>query len=290
VVAATGVRRTSVIVPTGLEAQAVVAQGIDPVGADQTMDLGVRSGSLADLRAGTVAVSTTQAGTSGWKLGDNARLWLGDGTPVALRVVAIYDRGWGFGDVTLHAETLAGHTATGLDDHILIRTAPGAEVGTALAELARAYPASTVIGADRLTGELAEDLAISAWLNKLLIAVLVGYAVLAAANTLIMAALARRRELSLLRLVGVTRGQVRRMVHAEQAGLLGVALAIGTTIAAVTLSSVVHAISGERIPYVPALGAATIVGGTIALALIATMLPIGRVLRTPPVEGIGIRE
>jgi putative ABC transport system permease protein len=41
---------------------------------------------------------------------------------------------------------------------------------------------------------------------------------------------------------------------------------------------------------VPALGAATIVGGTIALALIATMLPIGRVLRTPPVEGIGIRE
>ncbi|MFI7539723.1 FtsX-like permease family protein [Actinoplanes sp. NPDC049599] len=290
VVAATGVRRTSVIVPTDLEAQAVVAQGIDPLGADQTMDLGVRSGSLADLRAGTVAVSTTRAGAAGWKLGDDARLWLGDGTPVTLRVVAIYDRGWGFGDVTLPIETLAGHTATGLDDHVLIRTAPGAEVDAALAGLARAYPASAVAGADRLTGELAEDLAISAWLNKLLIAVLVGYAVLAAANTLVMAALARSRELSLLRLVGVTRGQVRRMVHAEQAGLLGVALAIGTTVAAVTLSSVVHALSGERIPYVPALGAVVVVGGTIVLALIATMLPIGRVLRTRPVEGIGIRE
>jgi putative ABC transport system permease protein len=147
-----------------------------------------------------------------------------------------------------------------------------------------------VAGTDRLTGELAQDLAVSAWLNKLLIGVLVGYAALAAANTLIMAALARARELSLLRLVGVTRGQVKRMVHAEQAGLLGVALAIGTTIAAVTLSSVVHAISGERIPYVPVLGMAVIVGGTVALALVATMLPIGRVLRTPPVEGIGIRE
>jgi putative ABC transport system permease protein len=96
--------------------------------------------------------------------------------------------------------------------------------------------------------------------------------------------------LSLLRLVGVTRGQIKRMVHAEQAGLLGVALAIGTAIAAITLSSVVHAVSGVLIPYVPALGAATILGGTVALALVATMLPIGRVLRTPPIEGIGLRE
>ncbi|GAA3956280.1 FtsX-like permease family protein [Actinoplanes auranticolor] len=290
VVAATGVRRTSVIIPNQLEAQAVAAQGIDPVGADQTLDLGVRSGSLTDLRASTVALSTTLADSAGWKLGDDARLWLGDGTPVTLRVVALYDRGWGFGDVTLDSETLTGHTATGLDDHVLIRTAPGADVTAGLTDLANAYPMSTVIGTDQLTGELAQDLAVSAWLNKMLIAVLVGYAVLAAANTLIMAALARARELSLLRLVGVTRGQVRRMVHAEQAGLLGVALVIGTAIAAITLSSVVHAVSGERIPYVPALGAAVILGGTIALALIATMLPIGRVLRTPPVQGIGLRE
>ena len=290
VVAATGVRRTSVIVPNQLEAQAVAAQGVDPLGADQTMDLGVRAGSLAELRDSTVAVSTTQADAAGWKLGEDARMWLGDGTPVTLRVVALYERGWGFGDVTLATETLAGHTATGLNDHVLIRTAAGADIGTGLAELAQAYPMSTVAGADRLTGELAQDLAVSAWLNKMLIAVLVGYAVLAAANTLIMAALARARELSLLRLVGVTHGQVKRMVHAEQAGLLGVALAIGTTIAAVTLSAVVHAISGARIPYVPVLGVVAILGGTVALALIATMLPIGRVLRTPPIEGIGIRE
>ncbi|MFC5953588.1 FtsX-like permease family protein [Streptomyces pratens] len=105
-----------------------------------------------------------------------------------------------------------------------------------------------------------------------------------------MAALARSRELSLLRLTGVTRGQVKRMVHAEQAGLLGVALAIGGTIAAITLTSVVNALAGQRIPYVPAGGWIGIVGGTVALALTATMLPIGRLLRTPPVQGIGIRE
>ena len=290
VLAATAVRRTSVIVLGEFEAQAVVAQGIDPQGADQTMDLRVRSGSLAELRGGTVAVSSSQAQSAGWQLGDRARLWLGDGTPVTLRVVAIYDRGWGFGDITLNSETLTGHTVTGLDDRVLIRTAPGANVAAALADLAADYPGSTVVGTDRLTGELAKDLAISAWLNKLLIAVLVGYAVLAAANTLVMAALARTRELSLLRLVGLTRGQLKRMVYAEQAGLLGVAITIGVAIAGVTLSSVVNAVAGQRVPYVPALGWITIVGGTVALALTATALPIGRLLRTAPVEGIGLRE
>ncbi|MET0133183.1 MAG: FtsX-like permease family protein [Kibdelosporangium sp.] len=290
VVAATGVRRTAVIVRSQFAAQAAVAQGIDPRGAEQTMDLGLRSGSLADLRAGTVAVSTSLAASSDWELGGDAQLWLGDGTQVTLRVVATYDRGWGFGDVTLNTETLAGHTVTGLDNHVLIRTAPGADAGAALANLAAEYPASSVLGTDQLTGKLAQDLAISAWLNKLLIAVLVGYAVLAAGNTLIMAALARTRELSLLRLVGVTRGQVKRMVHAEQAGLLGVAISIGVVIAAVTLSSVVNAVAGQLIPYVPALGWIAIVGGPIVLALVATMLPIGRLLRTPPVAGMGIRE
>ncbi|KOT39164.1 permease [Streptomyces caelestis] len=290
VLAATGVRRTSVVVPGRLEAQVVAAQGIDPKGVERTMDLKVRSGSLAGLREGTVAVSTAQADAAGWRLGDRAELWLGDGTPVTLRVVALYERGWGFGDVTLHTKTLAGHTVTGLDDHVLVRTAPDADAGTALAALARRHPAAAVVDADRLTGDIAQDLAVSGWLNKLLVAVLVGYAVLAAANTLVMAALARTRELALLRLVGVTRRQVKRMVHAEQAGLLGVALAIGGAIAAVTLTTIVNAVAGQRVPHVPAAGWAAVVGGTVILALVATVLPVGRLLRTPPVEGIGIRE
>ena len=245
----------------------------------------------ADLRGDTVAVSSSQAESSGWRLGGDARLWLGDGTPVTLRVVAIYDRGWGFGDVTLNSETLTGHTVTGLDDRVLIRTAPGADVGAALADLAAEYPASTVVGTDQLTGELAQDLAISAWLNKLLITVLVGYAVLAAANTLshggpgpdpgaVPAAPGRGDPRP-----GEADGPRRTGRPAGRGDL-----AIGAAIAAVTLSSIVNAVAGQRIPYVPAPGWITIVGGTVALALVATMLPIGRLLRTPPVEGIGIRE
>ncbi|MEW2475370.1 FtsX-like permease family protein [Micromonospora gifhornensis] len=287
VVAATGIRRTSVITRVMGEPQEVSAQAVDPDGADRTLDLTVTEGRLADLRGATVALSTLQASSQGAELGDQVAMWLGDGTPVTLRVVALYERGLGFGDVTLNRETVDGHTATNLDDQVLIRTEGG---GTALTDLVDRHPGSSLIDTAAINGELAKDLAISAWLNKLLIGVMVGYAALAAANTMVMAALARGRELALLRLVGVTRRQVKRMVHAEQVGLLGTSLLVGGAIAAITLVSVVRTLTGEPVPYVPTAGWISIIGGTALLALATTVLPIGALLRTPPVDGIGVKE
>jgi putative ABC transport system permease protein len=271
-------------------AESVPAQAIDPDDAAATMDLKILDGSLADLHGARVAVSSMRASSQGWKVGDQVKLWLGDGTPATLQIAAIYERGLGFGDLTLTRDTVIGHTARNLDDQVLIRTAPGAEIDAALANLASRYPMSSVIHADDLTGQLAKDLAISAWLNKLLVTVMVGYAALAAANTMVMAALARSRELSLLRLVGLTRRQVKRMVHAEQVGLLGTALVIGGAIAAMTLTAAVNTLTGHPVPYVPPLGWLAVIGGTTLLALITTVLPIGRLLRIPPVENIGVKE
>jgi putative ABC transport system permease protein len=288
--AATAVRHTSVVVQLFDGGESVAARAIDPDGAAVTMDLEILEGSLADLRGERVAVSSMRASSQGWKLGDQVTFWLGDGTPATLRVAAIYGRGLGFGDITLTRDTVRGHTARNLDDQVLIRTTPGADVDAALAEVASRYPMSTVVRADDLTGQLARDLAISAWLNKLLVGVMVGYAALAAANTMVMAALARGRELSLLRLVGVTRRQARRMVHAEQVGLLGTALVIGGAIAAMTLTAVVNTLTGHPTPYVPAMGLVAVIGATTLLALITTVLPIGRLLRVAPVENIGVWE
>ncbi|MDG4816056.1 ABC transporter permease [Micromonospora sp. WMMD956] len=288
VLAATGVRNTSII-PDGA-AEGADAQAIDPEGADLTMDLKVRSGSLADLRGPAMAVSTLQAESNGWRVGEQVTVRLGDGTPADLRVVAIYDRGFAFGDVTVVTDVVAGHTAVAGYERILVRTEPGKDVTAALGEVIGQYPGSAVTSTADISGQLADDLALSAWLNKLLIGIMVGYAALAAANTMVMAALARSRELALLRLVGVTSKQVKRMVHAEQTGLLGVSLLIGGAIAAVTLVAIVHTLTGQMVPYVPPLGWASIIGGTTLLALFTTILPVARLLRVPPVAGIGIKE
>ena len=78
----------------------------------QTMDLGVRAGSLDDLGEGTVAVSWLAAGTIGAEVGELVRLRLGDGTLIQPKVVAIYDRGLGFGDFTLHGARSTGTSPT----------------------------------------------------------------------------------------------------------------------------------------------------------------------------------
>ncbi len=284
--AATPVRRTSVLVKFLDGAEVVGAQAVDAAGLASTMDLRVRDGDLADLSGDTVAASSIRASTHGWEVGDRVEFWLGDGTPVRPRLVAIYERGLGFGDITLPRDALAGHTARDADDQVLIRAAAGAD----LSGLAARHPGSALVATGDLTTDLAADLAVSAWLNKLLVGVMVGYAALAAANTMVIAALARRRELAVLRLAGVTRGQARRMVHAEQAGLLGVAVLLGASIALATLAMVVRSVTGEPVPYVPPLGWVTVIGGTALLALLTTVLPIGRLLRVPPIEHIGVKE
>lgn len=282
---ATAVRRTSVVIKFLDSAEVVGAQAVDATDLASTMDLRVTDGDVADLRgADTVAASSIRASTHGWKVGDRVKFWLGDGTPVALRLVAIYDRGLGFGDITLTRETVTGHTARNLDDEILVRGSfdPAA--------LAASVPGASLVATEGLTRQLADDLAVSAWLNKLLVGVMVGYAALAAANTMVIAALARRRELAVLRLVGVTRRQARRMVNAEQAGLLGVAVLTGAAIALVTLALVVRSVTGDPVPYVPPLGWVAVIGGTALLALLTTVLPIGRLLRVPPIEHMGVKE
>ncbi|WP_433788972.1 FtsX-like permease family protein [Actinoplanes sp. CA-252034] len=286
--AATPVRNTSVVASLMGDGETIGVRAVDPAGIEATVDLGVTDGSLADLRDGAAAVSQTQASTFGWEVGEKVALRLGDGTPVEVRVVAIYARGLGFGDVILPRSAMIGHTATNLDDQILISASPAADA--ALREIAAAHPGSALVETATLSGGLAEDLALSAWLNRLLIVVMVGYTVVAAANTMVMAALARRREIAVLRLTGVTRRQVKRMINAEQVGLLGVAVLLGGTIAALTLSSVVRALTGSLVPYVPPLGLVTVLGGTAVLALATTILPIARLLRVPPVEHIGMRE
>ncbi|WP_127499890.1 FtsX-like permease family protein [Actinoplanes solisilvae] len=275
VATATGVRHTSVVVRIFDGAQASVAREVDPATVRSTMDLKVQKGSLADLTDGTIAVSALQASSSGWKVGDRADFWRADGSPAQARVVAIYQRGLGFGDVLLPG-------GGGPVDELLLRTD-----GTADQRLA-AF--GTVSSVDDLSGRLSRDLAISAWLNKLLIGVMVGYAALAAGNTMVMAALARSRELALLRLAGVTRRQVRRMVNAEQAGLLGAALTVGAVIAGMTLIAVVHALTGTLVPYIPPMGWVVVLGGTTVLALVTTILPVGRLLRVPAVHAAGTKE
>jgi putative ABC transport system permease protein len=291
VVAATGVVHSTMLSGGG-DVSDYTAQGVDVDGLSRTMDLGISSGTLVDLHGETVAVDSLTARALHLRVGDQFSGWYGDGVPTRLAVVAIYRRGLGFASLTLPHDVLARHTDTGRDDTVLVATAPGgAAVAQALrVELARTAPGSSIVTRSAYQVGLSEDLAQNAWTNKVITAVLVVYVMIAGVNSLVIFALGRRRQFAILRLAGTTRVQVLRMVRWELALLLGFALVLGGGIAAATLIPMVKAMTGTPSPYIPLAGWVAVIGGTVLLGALATVVPVRRALRMQPVEAIGIRE
>ncbi|MGW6856269.1 FtsX-like permease family protein [Streptomyces xanthophaeus] len=273
--AAVAVTRTSVVAVVGSGSdrwlQSASAQAVSGSGADlaQVQDLGVREGSLAALRPGTVAVDRTLADSAKAGLGDRLHLHLPDGTAAAPEIVAVYTRGLGLGELTLPAADLAGRTTSGTPTELLVRGDP-----PALAALADLGPVT-----DRQGWTTAQDAGreLNAWANTTMAAVLGGFAAVAAANTLVMTVLDRRRELQMLRLIGSTRRQVLRMLRWEALLITGAGLALGSAIALATLFPLTRALTGEA-PYVPPVLYGSFVAAGLLLGLAATGLPARRAL------------
>ncbi|MFB7615952.1 FtsX-like permease family protein [Kitasatospora sp. NPDC056181] len=296
--AAVGVLRTGAVYRAGDMPATATALGVngDPAKLTRVLDLGVRSGSLADLgrSADTVALDTALADTLGVKVGDRAPLWLGDGTPVRPTVVATYERGLGFGQVLLPRAAVAAHVTAGYDSQVLVADAPGADraaVAAGLAAAAGPTGAGGVTVTDRAGYAAQADRAqeISAWANTVMAGVLGGFAAVTAANTLVMTVLDRRREVALLRLAGTTRRQVRGMMRWEALLVAATGLAVGGVIAWITLVPITRGIAGAA-PHVPAGTALPLAAGAVLLCLGATGLPARALLRTRPVAAGGGKQ
>ena len=294
VAAVTSVARTQVLLTYRFQGdpdlESFSAQGVTPAGLNDTMNLGVTSGSMAALRGNAVALSRSAAATAGASVGQVVQLHLGDGTLVTPRVVAIYDNGLGYGDVTLPNATVIGHTTSGLDADILVRTAPGANVaavGGALdAALAR-LPGVAVSGRSAFTAAQAGTLASQSDASLVLNGILLLYIMIAVVNSLVMATTARAREFALLRLIGVTRGQVRGMMRRETGAVVAAAIGIGTLAAVPPLVSVSVSVTGNLMPDVPPLDYLGIVAMVVALGWASIMIPARLAMRSRPAMTAG---
>ncbi|GAB2822846.1 FtsX-like permease family protein [Actinocorallia aurea] len=250
-------------------------QGVTLEGLERTMDLKPVEGSLRDLRDGTMAVQERL----GMEVGDRVEVALGDGSPMTLEVVATYERGLGFAQVTVPITTLSGHVDDAVSDLLLV-AAPGMsaqEVSDVLGgEVGAVPPASAPRAGDSSA-------------NYVALGLIIGFAAISLVNTLAMATLGRGRELALLRLVGATRAQVMRSLAAETLPLVLLASALGTAIALVTLSSYASAMAGGAL-MVPAPLYGAVLAGGILPALAATLLAGRAALRPRPVDALAVRE
>ncbi|WP_406088376.1 FtsX-like permease family protein [Kitasatospora purpeofusca] len=292
--AAVGVLRTGVVYREGHNLDSAAALGItgDPSRLPRVLDLDVRTGALADLGRSpdTVALDAALASALGAEVGERVQLWLGDGTETRPLVVATYGRGLGFGQVLLPRAAVAEHVTAAYDQQVLVADATGADraaVARGLAGLG--VPGMTVTDRAGFAAQEDKDQEMGAWANAVMAGVLGGFAAVAAANTLVMTVLDRRREVALLRLAGTTRGQVRHMMRWEALLVAATGLGVGAVIAWVTLVPVTRGLTGAT-PYVPPGTALPLAAGAVALCLAATALPARALLRAGPIAMSGGKQ
>jgi putative ABC transport system permease protein len=266
------------------------AAGVDPEAASGLLALGVQSGSLASVQgiSRSVAVSDTVARAGGLRVGDVLHARMADATPESLRVVAIYRRANGLGDIVLPHQLALAHATAALDSEAFVGGG-GAAVDRGLAEMTRSDPTAVVLNRAAYLDDVRAANEQDARAQWLIAALMIGIAIMAAFNTGAMAAAERRRELVLARLSGATRRQVIGALGLES---LLIALAGAAVGAGVVLTSLAGASSDPTGgPLAVPLGQAAIVlGGAVLLGLTGMLVPAALIGRGPLTALAGLRE
>ncbi|MEV4512654.1 ABC transporter permease [Dactylosporangium sp. NPDC049525] len=262
---------------------------VDGPALSRVVHLPVVAGSLDDLTGtDTVAVPAGR-----WRLGDTLRIALADSTAVSLRVVAIVDDQIDLARMLLlPAALLTGHTGAPLADLVYLDLEPGADTGPAAA--AATAGGGTLVPTAQFHAVLDDE---GDRLNTLATVALLGmallYTAIGIANTLLMATSGRARDVAVLRLSGATPGQVLRMICAEAVLVtaLGAVLAVVAVVPAV--AGLVLALRGrnpEVLIVVPWWPVTAIAGTCLVIALAASLVPAGVLVRRRPADLAGTWE
>ncbi|MFI9320093.1 FtsX-like permease family protein [Kitasatospora aureofaciens] len=255
----------------------------------------VLSGSLTSLPENFLVVDEHAAQSDGLSVGDQVVTLLPTGARVPTVIAAVVERGLN-GDDTYLSASLTGAVMPG---RVYLDAQTGA--GRPLDEQQR------VAVNQALAGSGAHVTTYGAYLEAqrahaaeqtdnaavIILGIALAYALIAVANTLIMAVAGRRREFALLGLAGAVRRQIVKVAAAESA----VAVVVGTVLAAVAtgLAAVTQHVSLSRlVTGAPTVIPWTQIGGTIALCALVTVVTAsgatGRATRRRAIEAAGLRE
>jgi putative ABC transport system permease protein len=210
---------------------------VDPATIEQVATMEVTEGSVADLTStpNGVLVFRDLAVDEGWVLGDEVPAEFASSGDVPLTIVGIFDENRLVGDYVISLESYGGLYSEQLDAFVLVKGAEGVpldEVGAAIEDAVAEFPNVQVQDQaafrEQQAGFIDQLLALVTAL--LLMAILI--ALFGIVNTLGLSIYERTRELGLLRAVGMSRRQVKRMIRWESiiiavfGAVLGVAIGV----------------------------------------------------------------
>ena len=228
-------------------------------------DLGQVDGDLTRLGPDGIAV-TRGTGPHAVRLGDTRAITFPTGT-VTFTVRAIYDRAADtVGDQFVGLAAVEANLPERLDSRIYV----SADDTSVVERAAATYPTAKVLTTDAFIEQQNGELDTVLALMYALLGLAVFIAILGIVNTLGLSIHERKRELGLLRAVGMSRAQVRTSVRGESGIIALFGTALGLLLGTFLAWTMVHAapVGGRDRLIVPT-------GSLITIALIATIAGIG---------------
>jgi len=271
-----------------LGGKSLFATAADPRAISENVRLNVTDGSLDALsQENEVLVQERTAEDNGWKVGQTLPASIGTIKSQQLRIGGIYEVNQALGSPVIASRALytkAVPQAQQGDFLLYVKAKPGtdqAALRTGLEQTVKPFIVVSVEDGEEYSNSSADQVNQLLYVLYVLLALSVLIAVLGIINTLALSVFERTREIGLLRAVGMSRRQLRRMITVESVftavfgALLGAALglAFGLTVQRGLVSEGLEQLS---IPWLPLLF--VIVGSAVA-GMLAAVLPAWRAVR-----------
>jgi putative ABC transport system permease protein len=271
--------------------------GVNGVDADLTRVVGMKwsSGSSsvpAQLGRDGAFVKERYADDHSLEIGSPLIVTTPAGKTLELRVEGVFDEPKGgspFKDVAISKETFDDSFARHENQFTLvnIRGGPSDENTARLEQALAAFPDAEVETRDEFRDGQVSQLNRSLNILYLLLGISVIVSLFGVINTLVLSVFERTREIGMLRAVGMTRRQVRRMVRHESivTALIGAALGLAIGIFLAGLTSL--ALSGYGVVFaIPYRALAAFVAIAILAGVLAAILPARRASRLNVLEAL----
>jgi putative ABC transport system permease protein len=286
--------RITLVAPDGSQSKEILV-GTTP-GLDQALHLTLRSGTMAAGTApGAIVLGSTYADahhlgvgsrvTALFPTGQSAALTVGAVNEVVNAQVGIAD------DPVIGTATLERYVPGILDDGLFVNLAKGADEATVKAAVTAAVAKDPQVQvrdlADYKTLVRGE---INVLLNLIygLLALAIIIAVLGVVNTLALSVVERTREIGLLRAIGLSRRQLRRMVRLESVviSLFGAVVGLGLGLVWGLTAQRLLALKGMTGLSVPWTTVLSVVVGAALVGLLAALGPALRASRLNVLDAI----
>ena len=279
------------IAPATLGGETVQVTGIDPTNVERHLDVDVKAGAVSALGAHEIGVLQRTANEHGWKVGDEVTLTFAETGVQHFTVGTIYGLQNPLGDYTMSMPAFEANVAHQNDQALFVVDAPGVSedaARTAIEGALAATPTAQLHTPAEFEAQIAGQIDKMLNLIYLLLFMAVVIALFGIANTLALSVVERRRELGLLRAVGMQRRQVRAGVRWEAVLIALLGTAIGTVLGLGFGWALVRALSREGIDHLAVPGVRLVVVAAVAAvaAVVAAALPARRAARLDVLDAI----